>query len=160
MAHRLLAAALSMLLGMGASTSPTPPLRVAAASDLRQALPVLAADYQRRSGVSVEATFGSSGKLFAQIENGAPFDAYFSANAAFPRKLEASGLTVPGTRFPYAVGRLVLWTQRGSGVAVGKGLSVLTDARVTKVAIANPAHAPYGQAAVEALRHAGIYDRV
>ena len=140
------------------SSSPARPVTVAAASDLRQALPELAARFERRTGVRVLLTFGSSGKLATQIENGAPFDAYFSANAAYPRRLEARALTVPGSRGPYAVGRLVLWS--GAGIAVERGMAALADPRVKRIAIANPAHAPYGQAAVEALRRAGVYDQV
>lgn len=151
--------ALAALLN-AASPPPAKPLTVAAASDLRQALPALAAAFERETGVRVQVTYGSSGKLFAQIAHGAPYDAFFSANAAYPRKLEAQGLAAPGTRFAYAEGRLVLWTAAGSGLDVKRGMAVLRDSRVAKVAIANPAHAPYGQAAVEALRHAGLYEQV
>lgn len=158
MAFRLFAA-LTMTLGLGAASTAAPALHVAAASDLRQALPVLAARYERSSGVRIEASFGSSGKLFAQVEHGAPFDAYFSANAEYPRRLEARGLTVAGSRIPYAVGRLMLWAPAASVLPVERGLAVLVDPRVKKVAIASPAHAPYGQAAVEAMRHAKVYDR-
>lgn len=157
MLNRCLLIALAVLL-TAAAPAPQRPVTIAAASDLREALPNLVSRYSQQTGVKLEVIFGSSGKLFAQIEQGAPYDAYFSANADYPRRLEAKGLTVPGTRFAYAEGRLVLWT--GSGVDVSKGMAVLSDARVKKVAIANPALAPYGKAAVEALQHAGVYEGV
>jgi molybdate transport system substrate-binding protein len=94
------------------------------------------------------------------MQNGAPFDVFLSADIDYPRQLEAGGLSEPGTLYPYAKGRLVLWTRNDSGVDVRRGLAVLSDAHVRRVAIANPEHAPYGRAAVAALRHEGLYDRV
>ncbi len=143
-----------------AEVSAPPALLVAAASDLRQALPALAEAHARHGGARVETAFGSSGKLFAQIANGAPYDAFFSADAGYARALEAKGLAAPGTRFVYGVGQIALWTGKDSGVDVGRGLAALDDPRVTRIAIANPAHAPYGRAAEAALRHAGVWTRV
>jgi molybdate transport system substrate-binding protein len=135
-------------------------IRVAAASDLQAALPVIAAQLQKDTGVTIALTFGSSGNFFAQIQNGAPFDVFLSADIDYPRQLERAGLADPNSLVAYATGRLVLWTRTDSGIDVRAGLSSLVDARVRRVAIANPAHAPYGRAAVSALRHEGLYERV
>lgn len=133
-------------------------IRVAAASDLQAALPGVIARFEKATGITVRATFGSSGNLFTQIQNGAPFDAFLSADIEFPRRLQAAGLGKDVTL--YATGRLVLWTRRDSGVDVSAGLASLANPRVRRIAIANPQHAPYGRAAAAALRRQGIYDAV
>jgi len=135
-------------------------LRVAAASDLQAALPAIAAQFEKATGHHVVLTFGSSGNFATQIENGAPFDVFMSADIEYPRRLEASGVAVRGSLYEYATGRLVLWARKDSGVDLGRGVAVLADANVTRIAIANPTHAPYGRAAVAAMRHEGLYDRV
>src|SRR4249919_1883642 len=91
-----------------AAQPPAPALAVAAASDLQSVLPGLASRFERETSRRVTLTFGSSGNFFSQIQNGAPFDLFFSADVDYPRRLEAAGLTEPGTLQPYAVGRLVL----------------------------------------------------
>jgi molybdate transport system substrate-binding protein len=131
-------------------------LRVAAASDLQSVLPAIAQQFQQQTGVRVQLTFGSSGTLFSQIRNGAPFDVFFSADLAYPRQLDAAGLAAPGTVYEYAVGRIVVWVRNDSGLDVSRGLRLLADARVKRVAVANPDHAPYGRAAMEALEHEGL----
>jgi molybdate transport system substrate-binding protein len=133
---------------------------VAAASDLQAALPELAARYEQETGRHLRITFGSSGNFVSQIQNGAPFDLYLSADAEYPKRLEQAGLIEPGTITPYATGRLVIWTRRDSGIDIRQGLSALASAAVRRIAIANPEHAPYGRAAVAALRREGIYDAV
>jgi molybdate transport system substrate-binding protein len=135
-------------------------LAVAAASDLQAALPAIAAQFEKDTGRKVTLTFGSSGNFFAQIRNGAPFDVFLSADIDYPRQLEQTGTAERGSLYPYATGRLVLWTRKDSGINVGRGLSVLVDSRVRRIAIANPEHAPYGRAAVAALQHEGLYERV
>ena len=135
-------------------------LTVAAASDLQSALPVIVAGFERDTGQRVRLTFGSSGNFFTQIENGAPFDVFLSADIDYPRRLERSGQAERGSLSEYATGRLVLWTRTDSGIDVRRGLTVLADARVRRIAIANPEHAPYGRAAVAALRREGLYERV
>ena len=135
-------------------------LRVAAASDLQAALPAIAAQFEKQTGQKVTLTFGSSGNFFTQIQNGAPFDVLLSADIDYPRQLERAGQAERGSTYEYARGRLVLWTRNDSGIDVRRGLTVLTDARVHHIAIANPEHAPYGRAAVAALRHEGLYERV
>jgi molybdate transport system substrate-binding protein len=135
-------------------------IAVAAASDLIAAFREATAQFERQTGTRVKLSLGSSGNFYSQILNGAPFDLYFSADIGYPEKLAEAGLTVPGSLYRYAVGRLVLWAPRGSAMDVRKGLDGLPDQAVRKIAIANPRHAPYGRAAVAALQHAGIYDAV
>jgi molybdate transport system substrate-binding protein len=135
-------------------------LTIAAASDLQTLFPELVSRFERETGAKVTVSFGSSGNFFAQIQNGAPFDLYFSADVDYPRRLVKSGYGEAASFYEYAVGRIVLWTRSDRGIDVGRGLSVLRDGRVRRVAIANPQHAPYGRAAVAALRHEKLYDAV
>ncbi len=133
-------------------------IAVAAASDLNFAIKDLIAEYEKATGNHVRLSLGSSGNFYAQIQNGAPFDLYFSADIGYPKKLEEAGLTVVGSLYRYAVGRIVLWTNNASHRDVAKGLEVLRDPSIKKIAIANPKHAPYGRAAVAAMQHFKVYD--
>ena len=133
-------------------------IAVAAASDLNFAIKDLVAEYEKATGNHVKLSLGSSGNFYAQIQNGAPFDLYFSADIGYPKKLEEAGLTGPGSLYRYAVGRIVLWTNHSSHRDVGKGLEILRDPAIKKIAIANPKHAPYGRAAVAAMQHFKVYD--
>jgi len=135
-------------------------LTVAAAADLRPALEEIATHFQAASGAQIKTIYGSSGNFYQQIQNGAPFDFFFSANADYPRKLEAAGLTVPGTYYEYAWGKIVVMVPASSSLDVKRGLSLLLDPAVKKIAIADPSHAPYGQAAVAAMKTEKIYDQV
>ncbi len=136
-------------------------LRVAAAADLKFAMDDLAHQYQQRKGVTIDVTYGSSGNFFAQIQNGAPFDIFFSADISYPQKLEAAGLTEPGTLYNYAVGQIVIWMPPESELDLQSlGWRVLLDGSVKKIAIANPDHAPYGRAAVAALTKVGLYEQL
>jgi len=135
-------------------------LTVAAAADLQPVLPRLVALFEQQTGHTVRTTFGSSGNFLAQIRNGAPFDVFMSADVDYPRQLESAGLAEPGTLAAYATGSLVLWTRTGSGVDVRRGLDALAADGVRRIAIANPDHAPYGRAAVAALRTSGVYEKV
>ena len=136
-------------------------LRVAAAADLKFAMDELSREVERQTGASVSVTYGSSGNFFRELENGAPFDVFFSADIEYPKKLEAAGLTENGTLFEYAVGRIVIWMPRDAKLDLAKlGWQALLDASVSKIAIANPDHAPYGRAAVQALQQAGVYESV
>ena len=135
-------------------------LTVAAASDLQTVFPELARAFERETGITVTVSFGSSGTFFAQVQNGAPFDVFFSADIDYPRQLGASGHADAATLYEYATGRIVLWTRKDTGIDVKRGVSVLQGPNVRRIAIANPNVAPYGRAAVAALRSAGIYDAV
>lgn len=136
-------------------------IALAAAADLKFAMRELAGQFEKQTGTKVNVTYGSSGNFFSQIENGAPFDLFFSADIDYPRKLEVAGLAEPGTLYEYAVGRIVIWTPPDAKVNVAElGWKALLDASVWKIAIANPEHAPYGRAAMAALQKAGIYESV
>jgi molybdate transport system substrate-binding protein len=136
-------------------------VNVAAAADLKFAMAELAAQFEKASGAKLDVTYGSSGNFLTQIENGAPFDLFFSADSEYPKKLEAAGLAEPGTLREYAVGRIVIWTPSDSEInAAIVGWKRLLAQRVKKIAIANPEHAPYGRAAVAAIKKAGIYEQV
>jgi molybdate transport system substrate-binding protein len=135
-------------------------LRIAAASDLQFVFPDLAAQYEKQTGVKLTVSYGSSGNFSSQIENGAPFDLFFSADVGYAQKLIASRLAVPESLQVYAVGQLVLWLPVDSPLDPASGIKILLDSRIQKIAIANPEHAPYGRAAVSALQHAGLYEQV
>lgn len=135
-------------------------LRVAAASDLQAALPELLEGFERESRATVTVSFGSSGNFFAQIQNGAPYDVYLSADIDYPRQLVASKYAEASSLYRYATGRIVLWTRTDSGIDVRRGLPVLKDAAVKRIAIANAKLAPYGRAAEAALRREQLYDAV
>lgn len=142
-------------------TSRAQEVRVAAAADLKFALDDLASEYKKQTGVTVAPTYGSSGNFFMQIQNGAPFDIFLSADVEYPRKLLSSGFAEPGTLVQFATGRIVLWVRQDSPLNLSQlGLKTLLDPTVKKIAIANPEHAPYGRAAVVAMQHAGMYDQV
>lgn len=144
----------------GVNRSVAEEITIAAASDLNFAFKEIVAEFEKTTGNHVKLTLGSSGNFYAQIQNGAPFDLYFSADIAYPRKLEEAGLTVPGSLYQYAVGRIVMWTGNGSHLDFSKGLEILREPTIGKIAIANPKHAPYGRAAVAAMEHAQVYDRL
>jgi len=133
---------------------------VAAAADLQFAMQDVVARFQKETGKSVKVVYGSSGNFFQQLQNGAPFDMFFSANLDYPKKLEAAGLTVAGSYYQYAKGRIVTWVPNESKLDVSAGLQVLLDPAVKKIAVANPQHAPYGQAAVAAMQKENVYDKV
>jgi molybdate transport system substrate-binding protein len=135
-------------------------ITVAAAADLQFAIQDIAARFEKETGTTVKVVYGSSGNFFQQIQNGAPFDLFFSANADYAKKLEGAGLIEPGTFYEYATGKIVLWVPSDSKVDLSHSLRALLDPAVRKVAIANPEHAPYGQAAVAALKNENIYQQV
>jgi molybdate transport system substrate-binding protein len=135
-------------------------ITVAAAADLQFAMQDIAARFEKDTGKKVKLIYGSSGNFYQQIQNGAPFDAFFSANLDYAKKLEAAGLAEPGTLYQYATGKIVLWVPSASKVNLGDRLTALADPGVRKVSIANPEHAPYGQAAVAALQKENLYEQV
>src|SRR5690242_3444076 len=135
-------------------------LTVAAAADLQPVMTEIAARFEKETGVRVKLSFGSSGNFFAQIQNGAPYDLFFSADVDYPAKLQGAGLIEPGSLYRYATGQIALWAPNASAIDVSKGLSVLVDNNVQKIAIANPSHAPYGRAAEAALKNADLWDSI
>lgn len=136
-------------------------ITVAAASDLSFAFKEITALFERTTGTHVKLSLGSSGNFFSQIQNGAPYDLYFSADSRYPQKLAESGHAVASSLYLYAVGRIVLWVPKLSPLQIEqRGLDALLDPTVKKIAIANPKHAPYGRAAVAAMEQSQIYERV
>jgi molybdate transport system substrate-binding protein len=136
-------------------------VRVAAASDLNVAMGAVSARLASAQRIDVSVSYGSSGTLFSQLLNGAPFDVFLSADIDYPRRLADRGLAADEGVFRYAYGRLVVWTPASSPLDIrGRGLQAVAGPAVQHVSIANPEHAPYGRAAVAALRTAGLYDAV
>jgi len=136
-------------------------ITVAAAADLSAALPEIVANYTKQSGQTVKLSFGSSGNLTTQIQNGAPFDLFFSADEGYPAQLIEKGLADKDSLYRYAVGRLILWVPNDVPLDVQKlGIRALLDPAVKKISIANPLHAPYGRAAEAVLKHFGVYDQI
>ena len=143
--------------GCGPEPPEIPKLRVAAASDLQNALPILAVAFRQDHAVEVVPTFGASGQLAEQIKQGAPFDVFLSANRAFVERLAERGVVDPGSVQPYARGSLVLAVNKLSAIKVAN-LNDLTKPEIRKIAIANPDTAPYGMAAKQALQKAKLWD--
>jgi molybdate transport system substrate-binding protein len=151
----------SLFLMAGAGCAIAQQITVAAAADLNYGLTDLARQFESDTGTKVVLSFGSSGNLFSQIENGAPFDAFFSADEEYPKKLAAAGLVDSATVRTYAIGHVVLWVPDRSLLDPEKlQMKLLTQEGITKIAIANPQHAPYGRAAMAALEHYGLKDKV
>ncbi|MFN8060835.1 MAG: molybdate ABC transporter substrate-binding protein [Vicinamibacterales bacterium] len=168
---RILVALAAVLLGAqsaaGASASASVRVRVAAAADLKFALDAVlvafAEDVGRAAAIDVDVVYGSSGMLATQIRDGAPFDIFLSADEAYVDPLVSANLTRgPGSL--YAIGRLVLFSPRGSALTAtswpGSIVALLESGTVPRLAIANPAHAPYGRAAESALRARGLWERL
>jgi molybdate transport system substrate-binding protein len=133
---------------------------VAAAADLQFAMQDISTKFEQKSSNHIKVIYGSSGNFAQQIQNGAPFDMFFSANIDYPKQLEASGLTEPDSLYQYAKGKIVVWVPNDSHVDVHSGVQALLAPSIKKIAIANPQHAPYGKAAVSAMEKAGVYDKV
>ena len=132
--------------------------QVAVAANFAVPLRQLAEDFARHSGHTLRVSSGATGKLYAQIVNGAPFEVFLSADSATPERLEKEGQVVAGSRYTYAVGRLVLWSSQ-AGVVDAEG-KVLEGGAFRHLALANPKTAPYGAAAVEVLKARGLYERL
>lgn len=137
---------------------PQQKITVAAAANVQYAMNELKAEFTKKTGITVDVVIGSSGQLTAQINEGAPYDIFISADMKYPQSLYASKNAVDTPRV-YARGSLVLWTLT-KGIKPDSTLAVLLSARVKKIALANPRTAPYGVAAVEAMKKGGIYDKV
>lgn len=155
----LVAVAALSLAGGRALASPSP-LRVAAAADLSLAFKDVGAAYEKKTGEKVIFSFGSTGLLEKQIVEGAPFDLFAAANVSFADDAIKAGACRADSKTLYARGRIVVWWRKDSGVAPPKDLADLADKRFVKVAIANPAHAPYGQAAQQAMEKIGVWPAV
>ena len=134
-------------------------LHVAAAADLIPAFEEIGKEFESTHKTKVVFSFGSTGLLSRQIENGAPMDVFAAASIDFINQLEQKDLIVPGTKAIYARGRITLWVPKSSSLRIEK-VTDLTRSEVKRIAIANPDHAPYGRAAQEALQKAGVWEQV
>jgi len=152
----LLAAMIAAVMSLSTGVAWAAEAKVAVAANFTEPAKAIAARFEAATGHQVVLSFGSSGQFYTQIANGAPYDAFLSADSERPTKAEADGLAVPGTRFTYATGRLVLFSKT-PGLVDPKG-AVLAKGGFDKLAIADPKAAPYGQAAVEALTRLKLYD--
>jgi len=133
-------------------------INIAAAADLKFAMDEIVAKFREANAKDdVDVIYGSSGKFYTQIQQGAPYDLYFSADIAFPRELAKSGFSFSEV-MPYAFGRIVLWS--ATMEANKMSLDSLTSSKISHIAIANPKHAPYGKRAEEALRASRLWERV
>lgn len=148
--------ALLLLLAVGASRADE--VQVAVAANFTEPMKRIAAGFEQASGHKAVLSFGSTGKFYAQIKNGAPFEVLLAADDETPKKLEGEAATVAGSRFTYAIGRLVLWSAKET--IIDPEGEVLKRDGFDHVAIANPKLAPYGTAAVEAIQAFGLYDRL
>ena len=156
--HRLLFILCFLSLIRAACAAET--LSIAAASDLVFCLEKLNSAFSRaHPEVQLKTSVGSSGNFFAQIRNGAPFDVFLSADVAYPRELIAAGSADAASITPYAIGRIVLWTTRAE-LDLSAGVAATSQPAIKRLAIANPAHAPYGRAAREALQQANQWESV
>lgn len=159
---RALTALLLLAAASARADEPRRPLAVAAAANLRLAAEELRRGFEAaHPGVEVALTFGASGTFFAQLQSGAPFDVFLSADRDYPLKLIAAGLAAAADERVYAFGKLVAWLPAGSGLDLRRrGLAALRDPAVRRISIANPAVAPFGAATVKALEAAGVYAAV
>lgn len=145
---------LSLILGSASAGE----VHVAVAANFAAPMRVLAAEFERATGHKVVLAFGSTGKFYAQIQHGAPFELFLAADETTPAKLETEGATQPGSRFIYALGRLVLWSP-DTRLVDAQG-AVLRQGRYRHLAIAAPRLAPYGAAAIETLAGLGLLEQV
>lgn len=156
----LLAGTCLALASCAAPPAGRPPVQVAAASDLARAFPEVAEAFTRETGATVVFSFGSSGLLARQLAEGAPWDAFASADEGFVDQAVSAGACAAGSKARYARGRIVIWWREPGQTAPPASLADLADARFTRIALAQPEHAPYGRAAREALRAAGLWEVV
>lgn len=133
-------------------------ISIAVASNFTDAIKSLAQRFEEKTGHKVVLSFGSTGKLYAQIKNGAPFDAFFAADVERPNLLDTEGIALPGSRFTYAVGRIALWSPKID--FVDQNGEVLESDKFQYLALANPELAPYGEAARTVLQARGLWDRI
>jgi molybdate transport system substrate-binding protein len=147
-----------IFIGFIASTAFADQVQVAVAANFTAPMQVIAAAFEQDTGHKAQLVFGTSGKFYAQIKNGAPFQVLLSADDKIPAQLEREGLAIAGTRFTYAIGQLALWSAQES-VVDSQG-AVIEQGRYAHLAIANPKLAPYGAAAIEVLKNLGVLEAV
>jgi molybdate transport system substrate-binding protein len=149
-------AALAALLGLAAGLASAAEVQVAVAANFTVPMQTIAANFEKDTGHKAQLIFGSTGKFYAQIKNGAPFEVLLAADDETPAKLIKEGGAIAGSQFTYAIGKLVLWSAK-SGLVDDKG-AILKKTDIAHVAYANPKLAPYGAAAVETMKTLGVFD--
>jgi molybdate transport system substrate-binding protein len=152
--HALSAGALALVTAWPAHAGQT---NVAVAANFADAAEEIAQAFKAKTGDEAVLSLGSTGQLYTQISQGAPFEVFLAADEERPKKAIKNGLAVPDSRFTYATGKIVLWSQDPNLV---RGEATLRTGDFTRIAIANPTAAPYGAAAVQAMRALGVYDRL
>jgi molybdate transport system substrate-binding protein len=158
MKSRFIALLAGLFLAFSSLTVQAAEVQVAVAANFTAPMQKIAAEFAKDTGHKALLSFGATGKFYAQIKNGAPFQVFLAADDKTPAKLEAEGDTVPGSRFTYAIGTLVLWSAK-SGFVDDQG-EVLKKGAFKHLAIANPKTAPYGAAAVAALTKLGLLESI
>jgi len=155
---KLLSMLVTLFALLAANSAHAEKITIAAAADLKFAMDEIVAGFKAgHPGAELEVIYGSSGKFHTQIQQGAPYDLYFSADIAYPRELVSKGMAASEVR-PYALGRIVLWSN--SMNAAKMTLASLAGQRITRIAIANPKHAPYGKRTEEALKALGLWEKL
>jgi len=155
---KLLSMLVTLFALLAANSAYAEKITIAAAADLKFAMDEIVAGFKAgHPGAELEVIYGSSGKFHTQIQQGAPYDLYFSADIAYPRELVSKGMAASEVR-PYALGRIVLWSN--SMNAAKMTLASLADPRIARIAIANPKHAPYGKRTEEALKALGLWEKL
>jgi molybdate transport system substrate-binding protein len=150
--------AITFAIMMNTAISHAEKITIAAAADLKYAMDEIVSEYLKgHRADEIEVIYGSSGKFHTQLQQGAPYDLFFSADIAYPEEMKKNGLAASDV-IPYAFGRIVLWSAVFD--ATKMTLESLTDPKFAKVAIANPKHAPYGKRAEEALRASGLWEKI
>jgi molybdate transport system substrate-binding protein len=149
-------ASLAALLGLAAGLASAAEVQVAVAANFTVPMQTIAANFEKDTGHKAQLIFGSTGKFYAQIKNGAPFEVLLAADDETPAKLIKEGGAIAGSQFTYAIGKLVLWSAK-SGLVDDKG-AILKKTDIAHVAYANPKLAPYGAAAVETMKTLGVFD--
>ena len=144
-----------LLLSLSASAET---VQVAVAANFTAPMQRIAADFEKDTGHKAQLSFGATGKLYAQITNGAPFEVFLAADDETPAKLEKELLIAPRSRFTYAIGKLVLWSAQ-DGYVDAKG-EILKTGEFKHLSLANPKTAPYGAAAIEVLKNLGAFERL
>ena len=154
----IVAAFFGAVLALGAGPALAAQTQVAVAANFTDTAKEIATAFKAATGDEAVLSFGASGQFYTQISKGAPFEVFLSADAERPKKADADGLSVPGTRFTYAIGRLVLFSKT-PGLVDDKG-AVLSSDRFAKLSIADPTSAPYGEAAIETMKTLKVYDKL
>jgi molybdate transport system substrate-binding protein len=159
--RKIVSVLLLLFVSATAGAQSAPSLTVAVASNMELAMKEVQTDFERQTGAQLHVVLGASGSLSAQIETGTLFDVFLSADMGYPRKLVAEHLADGDSLYRYAIGRLVLWAPNALNLDLPKlAMDSLLSPRVSRIAMPNPRNAPYGQAALEALRHLKIYGKV